>query len=476
MQVLQTKQKLDVYGKIVVSKKAWLVRILTLSIHLFLIIYIVSEGLKFGDLLIIYSIIIPMSTFMTLFMGWTLYKNPITQEVRKMNITDLVSIIVPVYNQESLIVRVIDALLETTYPNFEIIVVNDGSKDNTKNVLDSLKLDKKYSKVKIIHKENGGKRKAVAAGFYHSNADYLVLIDSDSIVDRNAVQEFMYAFYSDKKIGGMVGHVKVMNSDKNWITKVQDCWYDFAFNVGKASESPFGATTCLSGCLAAYRKDAIKDFIPYWSGNPLTKKADDKELTVYTFAPSEVKQELTKIFGDKAWYMKDKLKQDMAKFDDAEDRSLTAHSMITWKTMYVASAIVYTDVPEKWNVFVKQQIRWKKGFLRTNFFVNTFFWKKHPLVSFPYYIGFISAVIAPLVNITILLYVPLVVGNHYWTVTVLLASLAAGFSQGLDYKFRDNSSKHWMYKPLTVMITYHVLSWLIFPALFTYRKNVWSTR
>ena len=52
----------------------------------------------------------------------------------------------------------------------------------------------------------------------------------------------------------------------------------------------------------------------------------------------------------------------MAAYDDAEDRALTAQTFISWKTGYVASAIVYTDVPEKWNIFVKQQKRWKKRY------------------------------------------------------------------------------------------------------------------
>ena len=70
----------------------------------------------------------------------------------------------------------------------------------------------------------------------------------------------------------------------------------------------------------------------------------------------------------------------MTAYDDAEDRALTAQAFVAWKTAYVASAIVYTDVPEKWNIFVKQQKRWKKGTVRGNFFVSTFFWKKNSLM------------------------------------------------------------------------------------------------
>jgi hyaluronan synthase len=166
----------------------------------------------------------------------------------------------------------------------------------------------------------------------------------------------------------------------------------------------------------------------------------------------------------------------MAQYDDSEDRGLTAHSILTWKAVYVASALGYTEVPDNWRQFTKQQIRWKKGFLRTNFFVNSFFWQKHPLAAFKFYIEFIATVIAPLVNFVVLIYVPFFLGNWPWTLTVLGASVLAGVAQGLDYKFRDPSARYWMYKPLTVMITYHVTSWLIFPAILSYRKNVWGTR
>ena len=95
----------------------------------------------------------------------------------------------------------------------------------------------------------------------------------------------------------------------------------------------------------------------------------------------------------------------MVQYDDSEDRGLTAYSILTWKTVYVVSALGYTDVPDNWWQFIKQQIRWKKGFLRTNLFVNSFFWRKHPLAPIKYYVEFISTVVAPLVNFVVLIYV-----------------------------------------------------------------------
>jgi hyaluronan synthase len=471
----KSQQKILSNGKIGVAKKGWVLRIATLAIHLFLIIYIIYEGIRIGDSFIIYSFLMPLSTFLNLLFGWIFYKNPASKYSGENN--ELVSVIVPVYNQESMVEQVIDSLFQSTHKNIEVVVVNDGSKDKTKEVLDRIAASKKYDGLQIIHNENGGKRKAVATGFYNSKGKIVVLIDSDSIVDRYAITEFVKAFSADPRIGGAVGHVKIVNSGKNFLTKFQDAWYDFSFNVGKSSESVFGTVTCISGCLAAYRREAIEHFVPYWAGNPINRWGDDKELTIYTVAPPSTKTELRSIFGDKFWVpLSQKLMESMAKYDDAEDRGLTAHSMLSWKSVFVASALVYTDAPENWKQFNKQQIRWKKGFLRTNFFVNSFFWKKHPLIAFKYYIEFISTIIAPMVNFVTFFYVPFILGNWSWTVTVLGISLVAGFAQGLDYKFRDPGAKYWMYKPFAVLVTYHWLSWLIFPAIWTFKKNVWGTR
>jgi hyaluronan synthase len=166
----------------------------------------------------------------------------------------------------------------------------------------------------------------------------------------------------------------------------------------------------------------------------------------------------------------------MAQYDDAEDRALTAHSLVEWKSVYVATAIVYTDVPEKFKGYFKQQKRWKKGYIRSNFFVSAFFWRKNPLISLIFYIDFMTTFTAPVITVIVLFYDTLIL-QHYWiTAAFIGGSLLTGVVQGLDYKFRDPTARNWMYKPLMNLLTSFVLSWLIFPALWNYRKNEWLTR
>jgi len=78
---------------------------------------------------------------------------------------------------------------------------------------------------------------------------------------------------------------------------------------------------------------------------------------------------------------------------------------MTWKSEYLSTAIAYTDVPSTFKSFIKQQQRWKKGYLRANLFASLFFWsKKNPIIALLFYSGFLITVVAPLIMIIALGY------------------------------------------------------------------------
>jgi hyaluronan synthase len=424
--------------------------------------YNIDQGLLLGSSLIVYSTLMPLHTFLVLIVGWLFYKNP-AHGGKTTN--DLVSVIIPIFNQESMIQFVIDAIYNSTHKNIEVVAVNDGSTDNTKNVLDQLA--KKYPNLKVINKKNEGKRLAVAAGFYKSKGRFVVLIDSDSVVDKHAIREFMKAFSTDPKIGAVVGYAKVWNSKKNLLTKCQDCWYDYAFNIHKTTESVLNTVMCCSGCLAGYRRNTIEPFIPYWIKAKI-QNSDDRDLTTYVYAPAWGKTHLAPL--------SEKIMESVARYDDAEDRMLTAASLVEWKSVYVASAIVYTEVPEKIRSYIKQQTRWKKGYVRSNFFASTFFWRKNPIIAIIFYIELMSTFSAPVIITVVFVYVPIVY-SHFWIPIVFtIGSLIAGLAQGIDYKLRDPTTKTWKFKPLMNLFASFGLSWLVIPAILTLRKNQWLTR
>lgn len=477
-------QQVNSRGMINVGKTAWLVRVIVFIAYIALISYILYFGIVVHyNWLLVYSVVMPLTDLLGLIIGWVMYRNPVQnkKEIDKPSMSmpaPLVSVIVPIYNQQGMIRTVIDAiLLKSTYQNIEVIAVDDGSKDNTGQIIDKLGSEYPSSKLKIIHVINGGKRRAVARAFYESSGKYIVMIDSDSIIDAKAIEQFVKTFELNPNVGGMVGHIKVANAGKNLLTRFQDVWYDFAFNVTKASESYFGSVICLSGCLAAYRRETIADFIPYWAN--AFRVGEDKELTMYSFAPSDaVRTDLKQILGSRnpIGGVAQNLMESAAKYDDAEDRVLSAHSIMSWKNVYVTSAVGYTEAPEKIMKFFKQQIRWKKSFLRTNFYLNAFMWQKHPIVALHFYIMFLSTLTMPLVIVINLWYIPFVLGNWTWSLGVMITTILAGLMQGVDYHFRDPNAKYWLWKPLTLLFTSHVVVWLIIPALIQFNGNKWGTR
>ncbi|WP_339239769.1 glycosyltransferase family 2 protein [Geobacillus sp. FSL W8-0466] len=99
----------------------------------------------------------------------------------------LVSIIVPIYNVENCLERCINSLIKQTYENIEIIAVNDGSTDNSFNIIKNLQ--KKDSRIKIFNKENGGQATARNLGLDQASGDYIMMVDSDDYLDENAIME-----------------------------------------------------------------------------------------------------------------------------------------------------------------------------------------------------------------------------------------------------------------------------------------------
>ena len=456
-----SKQRISKTGRILVSRKAWVARLSMLSALVFFMIYNIALALTVDDPLIVYSTLMPLHAIVIFVISWCFFKSPATGEVPD----DLVSVIVPVYNQEVLIRNVIEAVFRSTYSNIEVIAVNDGSRDKTGQVLEDIA--RQNPRLKVVNKANGGKRTAVAAGFFASKGEFIVLIDSDSIIDEYAIEQFMRTFSADQKVGGVVANGKVLNVDRNVLTKCQECWYDYAFNIHKTMESTFGTVLCLSGCLAGYRRKAIANFVPLWAEDRV-QYGDDRNLTTYVLATPWARGYLAPV--------SERFMKSMASYDDSEDRGLTAQTIINWKTVYVPTAVVHTEVPENMRQYLRQQVRWKKGYLRSTFFVSAFFWRKNPIIAALFYIEFMSAFTSPLILFSIYFYGPFFLGQYAFPLVYLAGQLLVGLIAGLDFRFRDRSAKRWMYKPLMNMISATILPWVLLPAIWSLRKNGWLTR
>ena len=121
-----------------------------------------------------------------------------------------VSILVPCHNEGSNIREVIAALDAVDYPDFEMIAINDGSRDDTGTILDELAA--KYERLRIVHlATNRGKALALNAGAIAARHEILVAIDGDSLLDRDAVTWFVRRFLSDGTLGALTGNPRIRN-------------------------------------------------------------------------------------------------------------------------------------------------------------------------------------------------------------------------------------------------------------------------
>ncbi|WP_321436612.1 polysaccharide deacetylase family protein [uncultured Bacteroides sp.] len=232
----------------------------------------------------------------------------------------LVSVIVPAYNEEVNAVSSLNNLLKQDYPNFNIIFVDDGSKDETyKRVCDALSQNEK---MKIFTKPNGGKASALNFGIQHTDAEYVVCIDADTKLYPNAVSLMMLHFLDNKndKIGAVAGNVKVGNQI-NLLTKWQAIEYITSQNFDRLAFANINAITVVPGAIGAFKKAAIDEA----GGLTTDTLAEDCDLTI---------------------------------------RILKAGYTIENEN----NAIAMTEAPEKIKQFIKQRTRWSFGVMQT-------FWK-----------------------------------------------------------------------------------------------------
>jgi len=501
------------------GRKGWAIRILMLSLISCFLVYN-SFQIAEGHLVLIsvYAIFaLSLSAFIFI-IGWLSYRRSATmgsvsaiQDVAGgANAQELVSVIIPVYNQASLIEPVLDAVYSSSYKSIEVVVVNDGSTDNTGAILDRL-ASEKFPKLIVLHvQKNAGKRKAVAFGIMTAaKGDYIVLIDSDSMIEKNAILAMMRAFTENPRLGAIAGQGKVWNAEKNHLTKWQEVWYDFAFNIQKSCESYFGVVTCCSGCLAAYRSNAILGLVEYWNSSkgeiefprqelevndkftlshgqkPISKRHhegkraanNDEGMSLATTSSVIERNELSTNPPFRGNGLSKRLFYSMANYDDCEDGALTAYTLTNWETVYLPNAIVHTEIPDNNRAYFRQQQRWKKGYLRAALFASTFIWRKeNPVISLMFYTQLVSAFTLPVVMSLILIFVPL---GYYdiWTALAFIASIMViGLLKGVDYWIKSGRHRHFLYGPVMEFISSFILPWLIIPAIANYKKNKWLTR
>ncbi|MDR0269666.1 glycosyltransferase [Paenibacillus sp.] len=265
-----------------------------------------------------------------------------------------IAVLVPAYNEELTIKNCIDAMAGLHYDNHEIIIINDGSKDETFSRLDELlQLEpdgrrpgyqlaykpvkgvyrsNRYANIFVIDKQNGGKADSLNAGIDYAISEVVITLDADSMLETNALK-YVNQYFHNNDIVALGGTVKIVQGAEKrdgtivekfrgpGLIKSQIINYTHGFYVRKLTQSFFNSIVVISGAFGAFYKDILVQVNGFRS-----TVGEDIDITL------KIHEYL------KANNLKKKL-------------------------VYAPEAVCYTECPENLPNFYKQRIRWQKAFV-----------------------------------------------------------------------------------------------------------------
>jgi cellulose synthase/poly-beta-1,6-N-acetylglucosamine synthase-like glycosyltransferase len=393
---------------------------------------------------------------------WDIKSRDFTYET---GIISPISIIVPAYNEELNIVENIRSLLSLEYPLFEVIVVNDGSKDRSlENIIDAFDLrrvdyradqkiqtrtvkaiykNKFYSKLTLIDKDNGGKADALNVGINFSQHDYVCGIDADSLIESDGLLRMMATILDHDEItlalggsivpsnGSIVDHgmVEKFGLPKSSIARFQAIEYLRAFNTGRLAFAKLKCFLIVSGAFGLFEKRILTEIGGYLSASSFKKNTvgEDMELVV----------RITK---------------------------KAAESSLNYRVDYIPMARCYTEVPESMKILKSQRNRWQRGLIETLSFHRDMImnpqYGPNGLFALPYF--FIFEMIAPLLELQI--YLTLIIGmifgifNSIYILLLLVATCFFGMSLSLvSLLVQEKYSTSLSFKDTMILIFYGII-------------------
>jgi biofilm PGA synthesis N-glycosyltransferase PgaC len=187
-----------------------------------------------------------------------------------------VSILIPAYNEEETIAETVRYASNLNYPHYEIIVINDGSKDNTLNALESIR--DLYPELRIVDiKQNKGKANALKQGVLVSKGEFIAAIDSDAILEPDALRYMIPHFVTpqnSERVGAVTGNPRVRNRS-TLLSKIQLAEYASIIGLIKRTQRIVGKVMTVSGVFVVFRKKALLD-VGLWDTDLIT---DDIGIT-----------------------------------------------------------------------------------------------------------------------------------------------------------------------------------------------------
>lgn len=237
------------------------------------------------------------------------------------NADPLVSVVIPCFNEENGITTTLKSILASSYPRLEIIIVNDGSTDNSDMVIRQFlhkyeqAMGNSPYRVPIIYhtQPNSGKKAGpVNTAIQISHGDIIVNMDADTYLHKDAIMHFVRTFQRDRKLMGIGGNIHVGNTG-SLLADLQSIDYCFGY-YSRRADSLLGTFHIVSGTCGAFRREVFQRIGLY----DTTTMTEDIEITM---------------------------------------RMLKAGM----KVIYLEKAVAYTEVPTKLKPLFKQRLRWGRG-------------------------------------------------------------------------------------------------------------------
>ncbi|MCG8672369.1 MAG: poly-beta-1,6-N-acetyl-D-glucosamine synthase [Pseudomonadales bacterium] len=333
-----------------------------------------------------------------------------------------VSILLPCYNEGELVEETIGCLFEQTYPNFEVIAINDGSSDNTGELLNQL--EKQYPNLRVVHlATNQGKATAMNAGAMLSKNEFLIGIDGDAILDAHAVHWLMSHFTSGSaRVGAVTGNPRIRNRT-TLLGKIQVGEFSSIIGMIKRAQRIYGRVFTVSGVVVAFRRTALQR-IGYWSTDMVTEDIDV------------------------SWRLQ----------------------LDHWDVRYEPNALCWILMPETLKGLWRQRVRWAQGGMEVfkRYFSQLFSWRKRRMwmVALEYLVSVIwSYTAATIIVLWVLgkfvelpqhLYIQTIVPGWNGVILGITCLCQFAVSLAIDSRYDKGLGRYYYW-----MIWYPLIYWMI---------------
>ncbi|CAD6879104.1 Biofilm PGA synthesis N-glycosyltransferase PgaC (EC 2.4.-.-) [Methylomonas albis] len=208
---------------------------------------------------------------MIYYVRWERNRGNVLSDLPELSEYPSVSILIPCYNEGENVRETIEYLLHQQYPHVEIIAINDGSKDNTLDILHELA--DQHPQIRVVNlASNQGKAVGLRTAALLANSEILIGIDGDALLAPNATAWIVRHFLEDPHVGAVTGNPRIRNRS-TLLGKIQVGEFSAIVGMIKRAQRSYGHVFTISGVIAGFRKTALHD-VGYWSPDMVTEDID----------------------------------------------------------------------------------------------------------------------------------------------------------------------------------------------------------